>query len=261
MSASAAFRWLHPDPTDRRCVPAAHRPRRLSRSCFQSSGASARRVKASVSGRGKLLAATRDPATRSGGAQSRGQLIAQPGGIGENEPGFFRRRFQRLRRVGVAGCCQALRAKQPDLAFAACRADQPRQGGRFAETHFAASTRSHCARSSSGCSGRRSRSVKRHQPLVRPKTDSVHNCGVAMSMKTRLPPGASRSCRWPQRRAHIAHRVQHVGADDEIERARFEALLGARFFEIENLALDLRERPRAFAARRERIPRETSVKV
>ena len=35
--------------------------------------------------------------------------------------------------------------------------------------------------------------------------------------------------------AHIFDGVQHVGADDEIERLRFEFLFGARFFEIENL--------------------------
>ena len=33
--------------------------------------------------------------------------------------------------------------------------------------------------------------------------------------------------------------MEHVGADDEVERAGFESLLGARFFEIENLRLDL----------------------
>ena len=45
-----------------------------------------------------------------------------------------------------------------------------------------------------------------------------------------------------ERHADIAHRVQHIGADNEVERACGEILIGARFFEIENLALDFGER-------------------
>ncbi len=45
-----------------------------------------------------------------------------------------------------------------------------------------------------------------------------------------------------QRGAHIADRVHHVGADDEVERRRFQFLLDARFFEIENLEFHFRKR-------------------
>jgi len=45
-----------------------------------------------------------------------------------------------------------------------------------------------------------------------------------------------------ERRGNIAYRVQHIGADDEVERSCGEILIGARFFEIENLALDFGER-------------------
>ena len=44
-----------------------------------------------------------------------------------------------------------------------------------------------------------------------------------------------------ERGANIADRVQHVGADDEVERTCGELLIRAWFFEIENLALDFRE--------------------
>jgi hypothetical protein len=41
--------------------------------------------------------------------------------------------------------------------------------------------------------------------------------------------------------AHIAHRVQHVGPDDEVECISFKFLVGARFFEIENLEFHFRK--------------------
>ena len=53
--------------------------------------------------------------------------------------------------------------------------------------------------------------------------------------------------------AHIADGVQHVGADDEVERPRFEFLLDAGFFEIENLELHFRKTPPASARRRRKM--------
>ena len=97
--------------------------------------------------------------------------------------------------TGAAVFLSGLPREQADLAFAAVGPIRP--GNEIVSLKpVSRSTISHCARSSSGCSGRRSRSVKRHQPLVSPKTVSVQSCGVAVSMKIRLPPGASRSCRF-----------------------------------------------------------------
>ena len=82
--------------------------------------------------------------------------------------------------------------------------------------------------------------VKRHQPLVTPKTDSVHNCGVAMS-------GIADSTRRqkfvnvPQCNTHFADGMEHICAENEIERAGLEALFGARLFEIKNFELHLRK--------------------
>ena len=45
-----------------------------------------------------------------------------------------------------------------------------------------------------------------------------------------------------ERRSDITHCVQHIGANDEVKRSCGEILIGARFFEIENLALDFGER-------------------
>ena len=45
----------------------------------------------------------------------------------------------------------------------------------------------------------------------------------------------------PQRHAHVADGMEHIGAEDEIERAGLEALFGARLFEIEDLELHLRK--------------------
>ena len=103
--------------------------------------------------------------------------------------------------------------------------------------------------------------MNRHQPLVRPKTVSVHNCGVAVSMKTRLPPGREQIVQMAERRADIAHRVQHVGADDEVERSGGEILLGARFFEIENLALDFGERGQLLQRAGEEARRDIGERV
>jgi len=55
-------------------------------------------------------------------------------------------------------------------------------------------------------------------------------------------------------RAHVADRVQHVCADDEIERFRGEVLFDAGFFEIENLALDFREGGELLQRAREKPP-------
>src|SRR6185295_6773498 len=59
------------------------------------------------------------------------------------------------------------------------------------------------------------------------KYDIAARCQESMQMAERL--------------ADITHRVQHIGADDEVERTFSETLLGAGLFEIENLALDLRK--------------------
>ena len=67
--------------------------------------------------------------------------------------------------------------------------------------------------------------------------------------------GASRSCRCASVSAHVAHRVKHVGADDEIERAQLEVLLGAGFFEIEDFVFHFGEGRELLHARRGRKPR------
>src|ERR1700752_638063 len=40
---------------------------------------------------------------------------------------------------------------------------------------------------------------------------------------------------------HVADRMQYICAEHKIERARFEALLRSRFFEVEYFELDLRK--------------------
>ena len=97
------------------------------------------------SGRGKLFAAACDPAMRSGGAQLRRQLLAQPGGVGENEPRFFRGRFRRRRRrrrVAARPCARAGRSglRRP-------RSDQARAAKSSSLKPASRNTRSHCARS------------------------------------------------------------------------------------------------------------------
>ena len=86
----------------------------------------------------------------------------------------------------------SLARKQTDLTFT-LRAEQSRDRSRFVESRSVVRRIPTAERPSNGWCGRKSRSVKRHQPLVRPKTDSVHNCGVATSMNIRVPPGASSS--------------------------------------------------------------------
>ena len=100
------------------------------------------------SGRGKLFAGPCDPAMRSGGAQLRRQLLAQPGGVGENEPRFFRGRFHRRGdgvQVAARPCARAVRSGlhhpmvRSTPAAKSLRQNLPR-----------VNTRSHCARSSNG---------------------------------------------------------------------------------------------------------------
>ena len=191
------------------------------------------------SGRGELFAGPCDPAMRSGGAQLRRQLLAQPGGVGENEPRFFRGRFHR--RGGGCRLLPGLAREQADLAFATDGPINP--GSEVVSLKPASRSTAPIARAPAKAdAGRRSRSVNRHQPLVRPKTASVHNCGVADVHEDEAAARREQIMQMAERRAHIAHRVQHVGADDEVERSGVEILLGARFFEIENLALDFGER-------------------
>jgi hypothetical protein len=83
-------------------------------------------------GRGKLFAGPCDPAMRSGGAQLRRQLPAQPESVGENEPRFFRERFHR--RADGCRLLPGLSCEQSDLAFTTRRSNQPRQRSRFAKT-------------------------------------------------------------------------------------------------------------------------------
>jgi hypothetical protein len=52
-----------------------------------------------------------------------------------------------------------------------------------------------------------------------------------------------------ERDTDISDRVQYIGADDEVERSGGEPLLRARFFEIENLALDFGKRGQFCGAR------------
>ena len=74
---------------------------------------------------------------------------------------------------GVGGACHALRARMP-IWPSPCGSINP--GNEVVSLKpVSPSTVSHCERPSSGCAGRRSRSLKRHQPLVRPKTASAHN--------------------------------------------------------------------------------------
>ena len=163
-------------------------------SCFQSSSASARRVNASDPSRAKWSPrrATRQRTPR--GKQLRSQPVAETGGIRENEPRLLRGHLQdclRGRRCSGGRVVQDLRARRPIWPSPS----GPSSPGNEAVSVKPVSrkTSSHWERSSNGWSGRKSRSVNRHQPLVRPNTASVHNCGLATSMNTRLPPGASSS--------------------------------------------------------------------
>ncbi len=119
------------------------------------------------------LAAAHDAAARTGGAQLRGQSLAQSGRIGENEPRFFHRRFRR-RRQRLRAAATALRASRPiwpSPPSGRCRPGSDAVSAKPASLQRA----SPIARAPATVArGRRSRSVKCHQPLVRPKTVSVH---------------------------------------------------------------------------------------
>ena len=60
-------------------------------------------------------------------------------------------------------------------------------------------------------------------------------------MNMRVPPGASSSCRRAESGPDIGHRVEHVGADNEIIGARLKALFRAWLFQIQNPVFHLRE--------------------
>ena len=68
------------DTLDRRCGRAGCEKLRPIFRHFRTQGESV------GPGRRKFFAGLRDPAMRSGGAQLRRQLSAQPGGVSENEP-------------------------------------------------------------------------------------------------------------------------------------------------------------------------------
>src|SRR6187431_2410006 len=70
----------------------------------------------------------------SGGAQLRRQLLAQPGGVGENEPRFFRGRFHR--RGGGCRLLPGLSSEQSDLAFTTRWSNQPWQRSRLGKTRL-----------------------------------------------------------------------------------------------------------------------------
>ena len=64
-----------------------------------------------------------------------------------------------------------------------------------------------------------------------------------------------------QRGAHIADRMDHIRPDDEVERRRFQLLLHARLFEIENLELHFRKRRELLLRAPEKNAAETSLKM
>lgn len=76
--------------------------------------------------------------------------------------------------AGAAPVVQALRASTPICPSPPRGPVRP--GSEAVSSNPASlSTFSHCSRSMSGCTGRSSRSVRLHQPLVRPKTVSVQS--------------------------------------------------------------------------------------
>ena len=146
-------------------------PAHAAKSCCQSSGASALSVKVSSS-----LAANevprkairqRIPVVRRRSAKeepipSRSAKIRNDFSGGDSTTGS-----------GAAGACHALRAR---MVIWPSPSGPINPGKELVSLKpVSRSTVSHCERPSSGCTGRRSRSLKRHQPLVRPKTVSVHN--------------------------------------------------------------------------------------
>ena len=190
------------------------------------------------SGRGKLFAGPCDPAMGSGGAQLSRQLPAQPGGIGENEPRFFRGRFHR--RGGGCRLLPGLSCEQSDLALTTRWSNQPRQRSRLAKTCLC--QHSLPLRALQQRLMRTQRAVGEPPPTARETEDRlgpqlrrrrVHEDEAAARRQQIM--------QMAEGRADIAHRVQHIGPDDEVERSCGEILIGARFFEIENLALDFGE--------------------
>ena len=163
----------------------------VSSNCFQSSGISARSVNASFSSATKVLprCATRQrtPLTRSCAASWSPRPDASA-----NTSHDFSKGVSNAGGIIVAGSHHGLRAMRPMRLSPPCVRFNP-DNDAVSLKPDSRSTVSHCERCSSGCFGRSSRSVKRHQPLVSPKTAFSHKCGVATSTKSRLPPGASRS--------------------------------------------------------------------
>ena len=87
---------------------------------------------------------------------------------------------------------------------------------------------------------RTQRAVGEPPPTTRETEDrSVHNCGRCVH-EDEAAARRQQIMQMAERRADIAYRVQR--ADDEVERSCGKILIGARFFEIENLALDFGER-------------------
>ena len=158
---------------------------------------------------------------RSGGAQLRRQLPAQPGGVGENEPRFFRRRFRRARRAIGARLLPGLSREQSDLAFTTRGPINPGQRSHFAKTRLVQHSLPLRAL---------------QQRLIRTQLAIGEPPPAARETEDRLGPQLRRRhvhedeaaarrqqiMQMAERRAHIAHRVQHIGADDEVERSCVE---------------------------------------
>ena len=190
-----------------------------------------------VAGCGEFLTGPRKAAACSGGAELRGESIAESRGVSEDKPRLFRGRL-RLSSGGVL--LPRSPGERAEQALAAGRSDEPWERSRLAEARLfqhalplrAFQQRLLRTQVAIGEAPPAAREAEdRFGPQLRRR--GVHEDEAAARRE--------QVAQMAERRAHIAHRVQHVGADDEVERLRGEILFGAGFFEIENLALDLGE--------------------
>ena len=120
---------------------------------------------------------------------------------------------------------------------------------------------SHWARCISGWSGRKSRSVRCHQPCVSPKTDFRPKLRRRHIHEHQGAARGEQLVEHFQRHADIGHGVKHVGADDEI--ISFPARNPDRptVFRDRGPCIPPRGRPRVSGSPPEKKPAETSVKV
>ena len=127
-----------------------------------------------------------------------------------------------------------LAREQADLTFAASGTDQTGQRSRFRKTGFLQDGFPLCSLE---------QGLLRSQIAIGkspPATGEAENrfrpeLGRRRVHEDEAASGSQQAMQIAQSSAHIFDRVQHIGADNEVERSRFQFLIGSGFFEIENL--------------------------